>query len=231
MKVSMFFFHLQITIWSIITSLNMDMNVDISLPFINVSTVTLSFFQFQSINVICKWEWNFTTPKELMVRRWVLLTCSKKIIHLAKWLVNHELLPAVLLVLWTLWISGAVWMDNDNHFLLTADQVITKSLWNPVPFHKLQDDEVLKLCRCGMNTEIIPFSDTVDQDLLHNLKRFVIILEALHNGALHCLQALGTRLRLGCIFGNIVYDPPSWHHTLHIHICPPSRQLHGVVAV
>ena len=35
-----------------------------------------------------------------------------------------------------------------------------------------------------------PFSDTVDQDLLHNFKRFVIILEALHNSGVHCLQAL-----------------------------------------
>ena len=54
-----------------------------------------------------------------------------------------------------------------------------------------------------------PFSDTVDQDLLHNFKRFVIILEALHNGAAHCFQALGMRLRLGGIFGNIVDDPSS----------------------
>ena len=59
------------------------------------------------------------------------------------------------------------------------------------------------LCR------VVPFSDTVDQDLLHNFQRFVIIFEALRNGAVHCLQVLGTRLRLGGIFGNIVDDPPS----------------------
>ena len=61
----------------------------------------------------------------------------------------------------------------------------------------------------GLLRGVVPFSDTVDQDLLHNFKRFVIILEALHNGAVHCLQALGTRLRLGSIFGNIVDDPSS----------------------
>ena len=80
----------------------------------------------------------------------MLVTCSKKLIHLAEWLVNHELLPAVLLVLWTLWIRGAVWTDNDNHLLLPADQVVTNPLWNPVPFHKLQDGEVLKLCHCNL---------------------------------------------------------------------------------
>ena len=54
-----------------------------------------------------------------------------------------------------------------------------------------------------------PVSDTVDQDLLHNFQRFVIILEALHNGAVHCLQALGMWLRPGGIFGSIVDDPSS----------------------
>ena len=60
----------------------------------------------------------------------------------------------------------------------------------------------------GVLRRLVPFSDTVDQDLLHDFQRFVIIFEALHNGAVHCLQALGMRLRLGGIFGNIVDDPP-----------------------
>ena len=30
----------------------------------------------------------------------------------------------------------------------------------------------------GLLRRVVPFSDTVDQDLLHNFQRFVIILEA-----------------------------------------------------
>ena len=70
-------------------------------------------------------------------------------------------------------------------------------------------DGKLKKQVAGLLRRVVPFSDTVNQDLLHNFKRFVIILDALHYGAVHCLQAHGTRLRLGGIFGNIVDDPPS----------------------
>ena len=59
----------------------------------------------------------------------------------------------------------------------------------------------------GLLHRVIPFSNTVDQDLLHHCQRFIIILEALHNGAVHSLQALGMRLRHGGIYGNIVDDP------------------------
>ena len=67
----------------------------------------------------------------------------------------------------------------------------------------------LKKQVAGLLHRVVPFSDTVDQDLLHNFLRFVIILEALHDGSVHCLRALGMRLRLGGIFGNIIHDPPS----------------------
>ena len=37
----------------------------------------------------------------------------------------------------------------------------------------------LKKQVAGLLRRVVPFSDTVDQDLLHNFQRFVIIFEAL----------------------------------------------------
>ena len=50
----------------------------------------------------------------------IIVTCSKKLIHLVEWLVNHEILPAELLVLWTLWIGEQYgWAMTTISFLRT----------------------------------------------------------------------------------------------------------------
>ena len=54
---------------------------------------------------------------------------------------QHELLPAVPLILGALWIRRKERDDDHNDFLLPADGVQTNTLGHPVPLHKFQESE------------------------------------------------------------------------------------------
>jgi len=80
--------------------------------------IIVSPFYIKLMYVICERGWNHARPEKQGICIRITATCSQELFQLTKWLLHHEPLPTVLLIVGTSWVRGAVGTDNHNHFPL-----------------------------------------------------------------------------------------------------------------
>ena len=64
---------------------------------------------------------------------------------MSKWLMQHELLSAVLLILGPMWIRGAVGDHNDHNLLFPPNGGYTNAFGHPELLNKLQEGQFFHL--------------------------------------------------------------------------------------
>ena len=121
---------------------------------LKVATV-FSLRSFKTHDVISERGRNCARMEEVGVCSRVGVARSEKLFQLPKWSVQHELLPAVLIVLGTHGIRGAARADNDDHLLYPEDWGLTSFLWCTTALDKLQESHVFKLWSAGTGTVVV----------------------------------------------------------------------------
>ena len=76
-----------------------------------------------------------------------LMVCSERPMQ-------HQLLPAVLLVIGAIRVRREEWSDNDHYCLAPEGWFITHILWDGVALHEVQDCHPLKVW-CGWPANVV----------------------------------------------------------------------------